>query len=35
VALRGLLFIGAALMIATAIFEFNRLLVRAAEKEKV
>ena len=35
VALRGLLFIGAALMIATAIFEFNRLLARAAEKEKV
>jgi hypothetical protein len=34
VALRGLLFIGAALMIATAIFEFNRLLVRSIEKEK-
>ncbi len=35
VALRGLLFIGSALMIATAIFEFNRLLVRSIEKEKV
>lgn len=34
VALRGLLFIGAALMIATAIFEFNRLLVRSIEREK-
>ena len=29
------LFIAAALMIATAIFEFNRLLVRSIEKEKV
>ena len=35
VALRGLFFIGSALMIATAIFEFNRLLVRSIEKEKV
>ena len=34
VAVRGLLFIGSALMIATAIFEFNRLLVRSIEKEK-
>jgi hypothetical protein len=34
VALRGLLFIGSAFMIATAIFEFNRLLVRSIEKEK-
>jgi hypothetical protein len=34
VALRGLLFIASALMIATAIFEFNRLLVRSIEKEK-
>jgi hypothetical protein len=29
-----LLFIASALMIATAIFEFNRLLVRSIEKEK-
>lgn len=35
VALRSLLFIGSALMIATAIFEFNRLLARSIEKEKV
>jgi hypothetical protein len=34
VALRGLLFIGSALLIATAIFEFNRLLVRSIDKEK-
>jgi len=34
VALRSLLFIASALMIATAIFEFNRLLVRSIEKEK-
>jgi len=34
VALRGFVFIGAAVMIATAIFEFNRLLVRSIEKEK-
>jgi hypothetical protein len=34
IALRGLLFIGSAFMIATAIFEFNRLLVRSIEKEK-
>ncbi|NBO35769.1 MAG: hypothetical protein EBU89_07685, partial [Actinobacteria bacterium] len=34
VALRGLLFIGSAVMIATAIFEFNRLLVRLIENEK-
>ena len=35
VALRGLLFIGSAVMIATALFEFNRLLVRSIENEKV
>lgn len=35
IAMRGLLFFGAALMIATAIFEFNRLLVRSIENEKV
>ena len=34
VAVRGILFIGSALMIATAIFEFNRLLVRTIENEK-
>lgn len=34
IALRGLLFIGSAFIIATAIFEFNRLLVRSIEKEK-
>ncbi len=32
-ALRGLLFIGAAIMIATAVFEFNRLLTGAIERE--
>jgi hypothetical protein len=32
-ALRGLLFVGAAIMIATAVFEFNRLLTGAIERE--
>jgi hypothetical protein len=32
-ALRGLLFVGAAIMVATAVFEFNRLLTGAIERE--
>jgi hypothetical protein len=34
-ALRGLLFIGAGIMIVTAVFEFNRLLTGAIERENL
>jgi hypothetical protein len=33
-ALRGLLFVGAAIMVVTAVFEFNRLLAVSIEREK-